>query len=730
MSAYIRRFTSDPGEQTLLEIESVNILDLEPPASIQGIGTGVVCMFGEFENGPFNTLVEVTSAEDMATVFGVLGYTRAGVTGQDPSARSRNADGAVADELWNGNAFVQLSGKKFKRLVLCRADTSVGTVSFTRLASLLGVSHPTYAIDSGQTLLVKVNGGAASTVTWDSAAATVTGSAGTFLPVAGTTAVLGYDTTPDFTVEFLAGDNTVAACVSRINAAAGFAYASTSGGQIKLAGIQKGTGGQVRVTSGTALTALGLTVAVTQGTGDVADSRFVTQAEVKSRIEGDAASTVVDFLSDGTPRLSSTTAGTGTIEVTGGTARTALGFPLQAATAFAGSDGVIPAGTQVRNAGDTVELVTMQDVNVIAGSAGPYTVEVRHATDDGTGLTAAAGTITVLDTPADLGAFGVTNQVVISAALSEGQIDAAYATAIAASADVNTVGREVNITFSARQSNSVRQNLRQNAIDASRNGCAGRIACIRPPLNTPRAVALGSAEPGVGAYRSDRVVYCYPAARTNVPSVARVGITGGQGFTADGNLDVGADGFLASIASQLAPEENPGQATDLITAVIGIESGANAQGFGLNDYIAFKAGGICALRIDAGTAVFQSGCTAVDPSVYPNLKNIARRRMADFIQDSLAQRMKAYAKKLSTLKRRIACTSEVRGFLGPAGLSNEQAQRIDSWSVDDKRGNTPDSLARGLYRIIVKVRTLSSLDSIVLQTTIGESVQVDELPTA
>jgi hypothetical protein len=732
---YVRRFTSDPGTDVLLEIESVNILDLEPPASIAGIGAGVACLVGEFENGEFNEPTEVTSAEDMQATLGSLGYTYAGTQGQYPCAVSRSADGAVTPEYWNGNGFVQLSGKKFKRLILVRADTNVGSVVFTRRAVVLGTAKPTYAIDSAQTLLVKVDGAGTATVTWDSAAASVIGTAGTFAFVGGETLTLGYDSAANFTVMFLAGDTTAAKVVSRINTAAGFTFAAVDTAQVRLTARRKGTGSQVRVVAGSTgvvATLMGMTVANTAGTGDVVDSMFVTPTEVKTRIEADAAGSLVEFLADGTPRLCSTTVGTGTIEVTGGTA-VDLGFPVDGVhAATTGTAGTIPAGTVVRNAGSTVKLVTMQDVTVTAALAGPYSVKVRHAVDNGTGLTAAAGTITVVDTVTQFDSYGVSNLVTISAALSEAAIDAVYATAIDSTRDVNSVGKVIGLIWSARQSNAVRRALRSNALTASAEGCYGRVAFVRPPLNTLKATAKSTtAEPGVGPYRTDRVVYNYPGASTLVPLIARVGLAGGTGFTADGIVDVGADGFCVSVCSQLNPEENPGQATAFLDAVLGLESGANVKGFGLTDYKLFKAAGICALRMDDGQPEFQSGVTSVDPLVYPNLVNIARRRMADYIQDTLASRVKAFSKKLSTIKRRKAVESEIRAWLtGLLGKTDESTQRIDSFSVSTKR-NTPDTLARGLYRIVANVRTLSSLDSIVLQTTIGESViTVEELPLA
>lgn len=735
MSTFIRRFLSDPGEEVLLEIESVNILDLDPPAAITGVGSGTACIVGEFENGPFATPTEVSGANDLKATFGSLGYTVNGVDAVNPCARSRKADGAALAETWNGNGFVQLSGKKFRRLIVCRVDTSVGSVEFKREAYIVGNGGGFYDLATGEILALNIGAGDVS-ATFTAAAAIRTGVGGTFNTtfVGGETLTLGYDDAANFTVTFLAADQTAAQVAARINAYAGFTFADTSGGQIRLTGVKKGTAGQVRVVGASAagvLTQLGLTVANTAGTGNVANIDSVTPAEVKSIVEAAVVGTRVDVQLDGKLRISKTYAtATDTITVGAATTATALGFTSgQAGANATGTAGVIPAGTEVTNAGGTAKFVTMQDVEVTASNVGPYSVKVRHATDDGTGTSANAATIVKVTNPVTLGSFSVTNPALIAAALSEAALDAAYVAAFDKTVDINSVAREINLIWSARQSNQIRKTIRANVQTASAEGCFGRMGMVRPPLNTTKAAAKSTtAEPGVGAYRDQRVVYCYPGANTFVPLIAKRGTAGGTGFTDSGNVDVGADGFLASVCSQLAPEENPGQATTFTAQINGIESGANVQGFTISDYTAFKRSGICALRMDEGVAIFQSGVTSVDPGTYPQLVNIARRRMADFIQDTLARRGKGYGKKLSTFARRKALAGEIKMWL--SGLLSKQRpeqQRIAGYTVDDKSGNTQVSLGKGLYRIIVKVRTLASLDSIVLETTIGEQVEVEEL---
>ncbi len=837
MGMFIRRFLFDPGDTVLLEIESVNILDLEPPAAISGVGTGTVICVGEYENGAYNTPTQVGSATDFVNTFGELGYNYAGVPGNNPSARSRTADGALTAEYWNGNAFVQLNAKRFSSMICVRVDTSVGAVQMNRQAYVTGAAAFRYVLTSGQILSLDI-GAAPVSATFTGVAAVLTSGSGTYPTFSGgETLTIGYDDAANFQVTFLSTDTTRAAVVARINTYAGFTFAGTgSGTTITLTSIRKGTGGQVRVVSGSSgvLTALGLSAGTTIGTGNVSDIGAVTFPEIKSIVQAAVSGTLVEQDSQGRLRISKvyvasgdyitvgtattatglgfavglsnsntgyaalrTTAGTYPTGFTGGetltlgvdaeanftvtfsasattqaqviieinaaagytmavtysstvfimrgranggqvrvvaasagAVTTALGLSVQttiiSSPVLAGS---IPAGTVLSNTANTNVFVLTKSIAITVATVGAYTGSVRHALDDGTGVLAASGTIVVVQQPPDLGSFSVVNAVATTAALTETQIDAAYVTALASTIDLGSIARVANIVISARQSNTVRRAIRANVLDASANGMFGRIGIVRPPLGTAKALAKsGIAEPGVGATRDQRVVYCYPGYNTFVPIIGARGTAGGAGFTADGNVNVGADALMASICSQLPPEENPGQDTPFATSVNSLETTGVTAGWGIDDYKQFKAAGIAALRIDDGVAAFQSGVTSVDPLVYPGLKNIARRRMADYIQDSLGLSGKAFGKKLSTDKRRKALNGQVVGFLsGLLSKDNPDKQRIASYSVNPKAGNTATTLGQGLYRLVIKVRTLASLDSIVFQTTIGEQVTVDEV---
>ncbi len=740
MSSFTRRYSSDPGLAELLKIEGIVIIDRDPPAALAGTGTGMVTIVGEFEDGPFETPYEITGNSDFIDNFGGFGFTYDGVQSNNPCARGRKSDGALNFEYWNGNGFIACVNKKFRRLAVVRVDTSVGSVQFTRRASALGNNKYQWDLEPGQHLDLDIGGGALVS-TFNATIASKVSNAQTF-PTGFTggekMTIVVDEGTPlqvgPLEVTFLAGDTTQSAIISRINLAFGFTVAAANSATVtRLDGRMRGTSGNVRVVSQDAAvaTALAFTTVVASGTGNVANIDQVTFAEVQTIVQAGAPGTSVDLTPSGLLRVSANSAAS--IQVLAATTALDFGFTLgTTTTAAAGTAGVIPAGTRVRN-GSGVEWVTCQTINVNATSAGPYSAKVRPAVDNGTTAQSAAGSITVMPSGLELAAFTVINPALVSAALSESALDAKYLSAMASTLSQSAVTKQTNFLVSARSSNAIRQAGRQNAIDASNQGLFGRKFVMRPPLGTSRLAAKSLvAQPGAGTYRSDRVNYVFPGACTFVPQIALRGLDGGAGFSVDGIIDVGGDSWVASLQSQLNPEENPAQLTDFMGNIVGLERGnADVQSMTMDDYVAFRALGIAALRMDDGTAIIESGIVNVDPAQFANIKNMARRNMADYIQDSLAIALKPFCKKLATKERRAQVVGVVKAFLeGLKSPGNSSAQRIADYRIDAKSGNTVASLAAGIFRIIIKVQTLSSLDVIVLETTIGETVTFDDAALA
>ena len=173
MAGYKRVFVQNPGLNVLGNIESVNTIDIAPPANPLGAGSGVTCVVGEFERGPFNAPTRVSGGTDLEEQFGSLGYEYDGVPYQYPVA-TRSAQ---SPELWNGNGFIALRNKQFSGLIVARVDNSAGLVEFRRRACVIGGDGPEFDLAPADTLALSLNGGGAVTATFTAAPASITAKA-------------------------------------------------------------------------------------------------------------------------------------------------------------------------------------------------------------------------------------------------------------------------------------------------------------------------------------------------------------------------------------------------------------------------------------------------------------------------------------------------------------------------------------------------------------------------
>jgi hypothetical protein len=149
----------------------------------------------------------------------------------------------------------------------------------------------------------------------------------------------------------------------------------------------------------------------------------------------------------------------------------------------------------------------------------------------------------------------------------------------------------------------------------------------------------------------------------------------------------------------------------------------NGPALGINEYISMRQNGIVGLRNDPDVGfIWQSGITT---SLTSGEKNMNRRRMADFLEDSMAKALSKFSKLPLTKDLEDSMLGECDSFLtGLLSVNNPPAQRIAGYGLDDKSGNTPDTEAKGIWVIIAKVRTLATADDILLQVQAGEGVDV------
>lgn len=830
MAGFVRRFTSEPTIEVILQIEGVVIIDLAPPPPVTGAGTGAVLLFGEMEDGPFAATpdegpLEVFGSTDLVQKFGAFGFEYDGIPSQNPAARRH------LQELWNGNGFLKLFKMRAQRLMIARVDTNVGSVSFDPLACAGGDVGP-FQLANGDVLTVETDsGGPASSTAINGVPVVIAGVGSTMAGVvSGDTVGVQADGGPVINVIFAATDITPALVAARINLAMGFTAAVVNATEVDINGIRPGNGGSVALTDvvagslakighvagvwqdkgliagtanafgtivvteefdvtldgGTPITVIfggtpaslaaavldintqvGQTVAFitpddeirfyggSVGTGgsialaagspdalaklghapgsaagasNVGDLNAVTATEVVAIVNGTAGLSSIDVEGSlgpsGNLRICADTPGVDIVTLVTTVMATALGLtPLD--TAIAGTDhggGQILAGTRVRTTGGSpLEWVTMQTLDIPAGAAGPYSVKVRPAFDDGTAVGTALNTVTVLADPADFATLVVNNASALTAPLTEPQMDNAYIAAMNATLDPKHSTREANFSFSSRRSDAIVREGLSNAIAATSDGLLARKFISGDPLSTTIAGSIANVAQFAGPL-SDRLFYVTKGLKVRVPEIAALGAaSGGLGFTDDGIITVRPDGPLMSVCAQLPPENNPGQSTALIEDFFEVDS--FGETLDRQAYEAWKRNGIVAPRVDrqSGT-VFQSGVTT---STDPARETIARRKMADFIQDTAAELLNPFAKQLSKQARRDQIRGLWEGFLkGLEAEHNPNLARIVSATVDDgiNAGNTPEVLSKGVYYLETRVRTLSSLDDIVVRTEIGEGV--------
>ncbi len=313
----------------------------------------------------------------------------------------------------------------------------------------------------------------------------------------------------------------------------------------------------------------------------------------------------------------------------------------------------------------------------------------------------------------------------INAVVAAG-LEALYSTAIDALRSEASPMRDINIVVASRTSSTIRAKLKSHVSEASARG-RGRVAILSPDLaQQSTSAVVADTTPGVGAQRAERVIYSWPGEQTFVPEAVNYRLKTADGNTTiDGILDVREDFRLASLLSNLPPERNPGQAEEPVTTVmatvLGLQRGVTD--LQMEDYIALKAAGVCALRIDRSAGpIFQSGVTT---SLTSGQKNINRRRMADYIEDSLAERLVQFSKLPMGNQLKDGTVGETIAFLDELlSPNNPAAQRIAQYQVDDKSGNTQAAEAKGIFVIITRVRTTPTADVIVVQAEIGEGVVI------
>lgn len=714
MSAFVRRFQTRPSVAVLRAVAGIVIVDEPPPVAANAAPFGRIVCVGEFEDGPFNTVTPILSARDMPRIFGGLGYTYGG-------ARFRFACAlrSGGTEPFNGNGYVQLARLPFGALSICRVDTSVGQVSLTPLAYVQasGKTAP-WVLAAGQTLIWERDG-VSRTATFAATAAVKNGTGGTFTGLLGGEQIaIAINGQPATTVSFQAGDTSITAIISRINTAFGFTFASNNSGQIRLTSNQLGTGSNVTVSSSATATTLGLDTTPVNGTGDAANIAAATFAELAAKVTATDSGSALRLSPEGLLRLVSLTAGTGTVRVLAGTGNAALGFTDQTGGTVTDSglrvDVALPAGTRLRGSTEASRVVVMQSLTIAKGSKATTLRKVRPAIDDGTYAGLASGQITTLEDNPGGEEWAVGNPVLLTAALTASQLDAAYLAAITATLGISSdTTKKLNGIVSARQSASIRSAILSNAVNASNAGHYDRRGFICPPNGTTAAVAIGAAAPGVGAFRDEAVSYTVGGVRCFLQEL----LDGAYVTESEPEIIRHPDTLLASRYSSLGAGLNPAQfpeAADLAfdqTTFPGLE--AVAQSWDIETYKAFKAAGVCASLFDSSTGVvFGDGVTSVDPLASPDRVSVGRRSLAGLIGDTCAELAGKEVKRQQTQTRIDNTVTSIEGFLDQ--LKEPNGETVKDYTIQTSAGDVA-----GVTEFAIAVEPIGSQDTILFNLRVG-----------
>lgn len=663
-AGYQRRYTSFPALEELTKIEGSVIVDLPPPASISGVGTGVVGLIGEFADmsygvklNPTTNLfetspqpVEIFSAADLALKMGGFDSTL----------------GEFGDSF--GNGFSMIRNRAFARLVAVPVNlASARPIRFCRElptnASATNASPvvPMAAATVPAGYLLKSSGGgrvkSAAAVSFTSDDAIQTGTDGTTLAVAGSSFTFTSATATFVTNGVQEGDAVVI-------------------GVIGGAGAQGSFADTYRVVSVTSETALVLEKQDTSG-GSFTPPAFATFAyRVHPGATADTgghhqSSEEAGYTIPARPLLNSTG---GAVDGT-----------------YAASTVLTPVTAPASATATTWDILSGLFAQVSPGGTLAYDASLQAAN-----------------------------------VASSAELEALYLAALESTITEETPAHDINLVLVCRLGANYRTMLKQHLLTASAEG-QGRTAQVSPTLSTvSRSTVLGNSGEGVGAVRNQRLDYTWPSVTTLIPEAIGLTIDCADGTTTtDGVLDVPAAGYLTALLSNLPPERNPGELSTITQTVwsscLGLQRGVS--GLRMSDYVQFKAKGVAAPRKDPDSGfVLQSGVTS---SITDGERNINRQRMSDFIGDSIGRRFNLYAKLPMTEDLKDTIESEATSFLDNLlSVNNPSLQRISAYQVDRKSGNLPELEARGVFVVIIRVRTLATMDEIVLQNEIGEGVVI------
>lgn len=185
--------------------------------------------------------------------------------------------------------------------------------------------------------------------------------------------------------------------------------------------------------------------------------------------------------------------------------------------------------------------------------------------------------------------------------------------------------------------------------------------------------------------------------------------------------------WYASILSQSAPYIDPAYAenTKYLFGVLALK-----QSLTRSDYITLMEAGISSFEFDPDIG-FKVKSGIVTQIANSSKLTVLRRRMADYLTNSIAKFLKVYQNAVNSQENRTAVKGAILSFVKQQedlGILPKDAEVQGGLAklVDIDTLNTDDTIAQGKFFIQYKQRIYSSMRFIVLRAEIGESVVVTE----
>ena len=210
-----------------------------------------------------------------------------------------------------------------------------------------------------------------------------------------------------------------------------------------------------------------------------------------------------------------------------------------------------------------------------------------------------------------------------------------------------------------------------------------------------------------------RIIYAYPYIQTVI----------------DGALEYTPPAsWYASILSQIGPHVDPAFAgnSQFLGGIVSLKKTDLTRA----DYIQLKDAGISAFEFDTDLG-FKIKSGVVTQILSSSKVMVFRRRMADYLTNSIAQFLKNYQNAVNSKEKRNEVSAQMLEFIQRqeiAGILPKDTDVVGGKAklVDVESLNTNASIALGFFKILYRQRIFSSMRYIVLQAEIGESVVVTE----